>query len=241
MFSYFALILNLVIDIGNTRAKLALFSNGRILDARTVHELNRASLTDFLGNRVLTNGIISSVGREPDLDIELIRLHHSLKLPFIMGYTTPETLGHDRIANVAGAVTQFPETNCLVVDAGTCLTFDWITSDGLYRGGSISPGLHMRARALNTFTTKLPLIDPKPDTTLIGNSTTTSMNVGVFKGMCNEIDGMIQEYQRDTGTLKVILTGGDMPVFENALKSSIFADSQITLTGLNAILDLNAK
>jgi type III pantothenate kinase len=168
-------------------------------------------------------------------------LDHKLPLPIKNNYGTPETLGVDRIAAVCGAQQIFPFQNCLVIDAGTCVTFDIIDKDGVYYGGAISPGMHMRFKAVHTFTARLPLISPVPEAKLIGDSTETSIQSGVINGMAAEMVGIIQRYQVKFNDLRVILCGGDTLFFENKLKASIFASPELVLVGLNSILIYNVS
>jgi type III pantothenate kinase len=135
----------------------------------------------------------------------------------------------------------FPKANCLVVDAGTCITCEFIDSQGKYWGGAISPGLSMRFKAMNTFTARLPLVEPVDNPPLIGDSTVSSMQSGVIHGVVDELDGAIKRYSEKFDDLKVILTGGDCRFFENKLKASIFAVPELVLRGLNSILLYNIR
>ncbi len=166
-------------------------------------------------------------------------LNSETPLPIINDYLSPETLGNDRIANVVGAKSVFPNHNALVIDLGTCMKFDFITDKGVYKGGAISPGLNMRYKALHQFTDQLPLIEPVDVADLIGNSTINSINSGVFNGMLAEIKGIIYQYKLLSTDLKVILTGGDLRFFSIHLKNDIFAAPYLTLEGLNEILLYN--
>ncbi|NNK40613.1 MAG: type III pantothenate kinase, partial [Winogradskyella sp.] len=163
------------------------------------------------------------------------------KLPFINKYETPKTLGVDRIALVSASVLHFPDQNVLIIDAGTCVTYDFITNDNNYIGGAISPGLSMRYRALNTFTAKLPLLNVQQPKSVVGKTTESSIHSGVVNGIVLEIDGVIDQYKEQFGDLTVILTGGDGKFLSNQLKNSIFANSNFLLQGLNYILQFNLK
>jgi type III pantothenate kinase len=170
-----------------------------------------------------------------------IALNRNLSLPIQNHYQTPDTLGMDRLAGACGAHALFPTQNCLVIDAGTCVTFDFVDGSGVYYGGGISPGLHMRFKAMHTFTAKLPLISPKAGVPLIGASTEASMQSGVVNGMIAEMEGIIARYAGKYAELRVILCGGDAGFFENQLKASIFASPELVLIGLNSILIHNVN
>ncbi|MCL4160212.1 UNVERIFIED_CONTAM: hypothetical protein GTU68_064981, partial [Idotea baltica] len=161
-------------------------------------------------------------------------------IPFKNLYSTPKTLGIDRIALVCASVEQFPDKNVLIIDAGTCITFDFITNKNHYLGGAISPGIRMRYKSLHKFTANLPLLDTKKPKKSIGNSTANSMHSGVVQGVLFEIDGAIQKYKLKYPDLTVILTGGDTNFLSKQLKSSIFANSNFLLEGLNYLLQYNS-
>ena len=163
------------------------------------------------------------------------------EVPFKNLYKTPKTLGVDRIALVAGAVSQFSGHNILVIDAGTCITFDFVNSEGEYLGGAISPGLKMRFNSLNYFTANLPLLEIDELTDFIGKNTKESINSGVINGAIQEIDGVINQYNKKFLDLTVVLTGGDTNFLAKQLKSSIFANQNLLLQGLNRILIHNTE
>jgi type III pantothenate kinase len=167
-------------------------------------------------------------------------LSPALPLPITIQYDTPHTLGVDRIAGACGAKQLFPDVHTLVIDAGTCVTYDFTDSQGIYYGGGISPGLRMRFEALHTFTAKLPLVEPG-QAPLIGTNTETSIQSGVVNGMLAEMDGIIRQYQEKYPLLQVILCGGDGSFFENRLKASIFASPDLVLIGLNSVLIHNVR
>ncbi|MBL4657251.1 MAG: type III pantothenate kinase [Flavobacteriales bacterium] len=246
--------MNLTLDIGNSRSKAALFKGEELLQT---HELNReeteGDLNTYLQSHPeIENIIFSTVG--PDLATfnsisipgTLLQLDQNTDLPIQNMYESKETLGSDRISNAVGAANIFPNSNVLVIDAGTCVTLDIITEEGAYLGGSISSGLNMRFQALNTFTENLPLIaneDPDlPD--LIGSSTKESIRSGVINGMLAELCGMIEEYNQKFAPLKVLVTGGDSDFVKEGLrdkidikKNEIFANPNLVHIGLNAILN----
>lgn len=243
-------IMNLIIDVGNSFVKLAVFKDGKVIHKEVVE------IDDILEHIKLIrdtyssikNAIISSVGNLNKKSINvigrtfnLIELNSKTKLPFINLYETPKTLGVDRIALVSASVNQFPERNVLIVDSGTCITYDFITKENEYIGGAISPGLRMRYKALNNLTTSLPLLDTEIPDNIIGRSTKSSIHSGVVYGVLNEIDGVINAYKEKYLDLTVILTGGDANFLSKQLKSSIFANSNFLLEGLNYILQFNTN
>ena len=156
-------------------------------------------------------------------------------MPFKNCYKTPLSLGIDRMVLVAGAVLSRPLQNRLIIDAGTCITFDFINSNNEYLGGSISPGIHLRYKSLHDYTDRLPLLDTKTPHRLIGNSTTEAIHSGVINGTTSELDGFISNYQEAYPNLTVILTGGDALFLAKRLKSTIFANSNFLLESLNTL------
>ena len=240
--------MNLVADVGNSFAKLAVFEGENLITLERVpHEGFLQGVEKlFLQYPDIRQSIISAVGRINPNDLIALQvfapvhvLARESRVPFINDYQTPQTLGVDRMALVTAAYSRYPQQNCLVIDAGTCITYDLLTSNGHYPGGAISPGLEMRFKALNHFTEKLPLVEDREFDGLVGISTNTSIISGVVNGMVNEIDGIIEEYSKACKDLTVILTGGDCLFLSKRLKSNIFAHSNFLLEGLNYILELN--
>ena len=238
--------INLAIDIGNTRVKTAVFNEHEIIDMQPI------DLSDLLAYS-LSKGpnylVVSSVRVEAravvtqlqHAGLKVFEVNNHTPLPFENNYKTPHTLGIDRVCSMAGAQMLFPEQNCLVVDAGTCVTYDTISTSGSYAGGAISPGLNMRLRALHEFTSKLPLVKPVWFNNLEGNSTEESILSGVCQGLVDEINGKIARYMEHYNPLQVILTGGDADFLGKHLKSNIFVAPSLVLQGLNQILLFNVK
>ncbi|WNH09237.1 type III pantothenate kinase [Thalassobellus suaedae] len=242
--------MNLIIDVGNSFVKLAVYSKNKLIFKEIVEIDKVLEHIISIKNKYnkLTNAIISSVGRLRKDDIKVINqlfdllvLDSRTKLPFKNLYKTPNTLGVDRIALVCASVNQYPKNNVLVIDAGTCITYDFINTKNEYLGGAISPGLRMRYKGLNNLTATLPLLDTKTPNNIIGNSTEESIHSGVVNGVLKEIDGVIKEYEQKYSDLTVILTGGDANFLSKQLKSSIFANSNFLLEGLNFILKFNSN
>jgi type III pantothenate kinase len=240
--------MNVIIDAGNTATKIAFFEKNQLI-AMYSH-VSLEDITNHIRQHAPANGIICSVNQDstslqellqPYLDKILI-LDHLLPVPITNRYQTPQTLGKDRLAAVCGATYLYAEYACLVIDMGTCITYDFVDEQKNYWGGSISPGLRMRFKAMHTFTARLPLLEPETDTiNLTGTNTIEAMQSGVVHGMTCEIEGIIKEYRKKFGKLHVIFCGGDATFFENKIKESIFVIPELVLVGLNRILEYNVS
>ena len=238
--------MNVVVDYGNSSAKVGIFEDHVLVKQNTF--TTSAALKEFLQNFSGDHFIISTVTKDANEVSSWVGnvkrkfiLNPDLPLPIKNRYSTPTTLGVDRIAGVCGAQRMFPDTNCLVIDAGSCITYDFLDSDGNFLGGGISPGMRMRFSAVHTFTARLPLISPAENVPLVGDSTETCIQSGVIHGCVAEMDGIIAQYGRKFSSLKVILSGGDARFFENKLKGFIFAVPELVLSGLNSILIHNVR
>lgn len=238
----------LVVDIGNSSAKAALFEGYTLVeDFHLEHGALCQFLTEMTANETIHAAIISSVIPLSEEVVQCIQalpfpcLHMSsqLKYPFTIAYKTPETLGPDRLAAVAEAYAQHPEYDILVIDIGTAITYDVITANGVYLGGNISPGIDMRFKALNHFTGKLPLVNREGTRTPIGDTTESAIREGVLQGIVKEIEGYIHEYTIKHPQLLVFLTGGSAFFLDNRVKNRTFADNLLVVKGLNRILLLN--
>jgi type III pantothenate kinase len=240
--------MNLIVDIGNTSTKLAVFEGINKLSQSRISELSFEELEEELTRYKIDKVIISTVKKLPVIITELfltnISFVHFLSykslLPFKIEYDTPESLGPDRIAAVAGAYNLFPETEVLIIDAGTALTFEFL-SPGCYKGGTISPGLKMRFKALNKFTARLPLVSPSAIFTFPGQNTNDAITGGVITGMTYEINEYIRTFENRHTDFKVILTGGDSEFLKDKLNHHITYMPDIVIDGLNYILEYNAK
>jgi type III pantothenate kinase len=172
-------------------------------------------------------------------------LKSNTPVPLIKLYDTPETLGADRVAAAIGATVLYPENNCLVIDMGTCITYDLVDANNNFHGGIISPGVRMRFKAMNTFTKRLPLLEPDgiPDRIpeLIGKNTKHAMQSGVMNGLLAEINGLIEAYGRVLTNINVIFCGGDATYFANRIKNPNFVVPELVLIGLNRILEYNVE
>ena len=241
--------MNLIIDIGNSVAKLALFHQNELIDVFYDSNQSLDTLSTICSQYSIERSILSTVinlnntilEQLKTLKCKLLQIDYQTVLPIKILYQTPQTLGSDRIAAVVGAQTLKPRKDILVIDAGTCLTYDFIDAQGNYYGGNIAPGKAMRLKALHSYTAKLPLIEAEGDTPELGYNTETAIRSGVIKGMEFEINGYITHLQKKYPGLLVFLTGGDEFSFDTNLKNIIFADKFLVLKGLNRILEYNDK
>ena len=242
--------MNLVIDIGNSQTKVAIFDAGKIVEIICMESLNITRLGDLKRNYpALNQAILSSVAV---VDVELLKVlkkdfgyfiefDHHTAVPIGNLYESKETLGLDRLAAAVGGIVLFPNKELLVIDAGTAITFDLVDKNHHFLGGNISPGLKIRFRALHEFTKKLPEIERADSWPIVGKTTEEAIRAGVQNGMIFEIDGMIDHVRKDWPQCQVILTGGDLFFFDKKLKNTIFVKFEITLIGLNRILEYNAE
>lgn len=239
--------MNLIIDIGNTVAKIAVFEAEEVVEVFYASNDSLDVLKEVCDKYPINRGILASVidlndsvsQKVSKLSFPLITLDSKTLLPIQNLYESPETLGYDRIAAVVGAYTYFPGKDILVIDAGTAITYEFIDANGCYHGGNISPGIQMRFKALNNFTGKLPLVSAQGKLLHIGKDTETAIRAGVLKGVEFEIQGYIESLKHKYPELLVFLTGGDEISFDTKLKSIIFADRFLVLKGLNRILNYN--
>ncbi len=237
--------MNLTIDIGNSRVKTGLFVKGKLVKNTTYDSFNLSTIKAiFKENPTIENAILCSVKEYPaeikkqlSAHTRFVELSYKTPVPVKVAYKTPQTLGMDRLAAVCGAWSTGMGKNILVINAGTCITYDFIDNKGVYKGGSISPGLEMRYKALNYFTGKLPLITADSNfKTLTGSTTEESIRSGVQQGMIKEVEGIATTYLSKHKDLKIILSGGDSAWLLKSLKIKIKAEPFLVLTGLNVIL-----
>ena len=240
--------MNLIVDIGNTCLKIALFEKNNLIEKSYLLDNYLDNIKNILSKNPVENSIVSNVGEINDELIsvlndntDLVLFKNILKLPFKNTYSSKETLGQDRIALVSSASYQFPDENVLIIDAGTCITYDFKNHNNEYIGGGISPGIKMRFKSLNLFTSKLPLIEVFDDFELIGNNTKESLISGVVNGTTMEIDGIIQQYCDKFKNIRIILTGGDSKFLLKRIKNTIFADQNFLTKGLNYLLEANIE
>ena len=230
----------ITLDEGNTSVKLALFDNDTLVSKYNNIDLNFViKLLPKCDRLILSNVKNKSNFKTLFSNKNFVLLNNSTPLPIKILYKSPTSLGNDRIALAVGAITNFPNKNVLVIDAGTCITYDLINSKKEYLGGSISPGIQMRYNALHQFTSQLPLLESVDTAMLTGVNTEESIHSGIINGVFVEIDGIIQRYTNQYPDIKVIVTGGNAKFFDKGLKNTIFAKPNLLMEGLNKILDYN--
>lgn len=240
--------MNLVIDIGNSLLKIAVFDNNSVI---LNHEFNNdfiSKVEDLLDEYPITHSIISNVSSiNEELNnlllqrTKLIPFNDSIIIPFKNSYSTKSTLGKDRIALVSAASIEFSNENVLIIDIGSCITYDFKNFNNDYLGGSISPGINMRYMSLNDQTANLPLLSRRNFKNFIGKSTEDSIHSGVINGVVKELNGVIEQYKNEFKEIRIILTGGDSKFLLNSIKNTIFAHSNFLLVGLNFLVEMNKK
>lgn len=241
--------MNLIVDIGNTLVKLAVFDRGDIVAQRCVERLHPSMLEELAAAWPLRRAVVASTRGEADEVADLLRPHVDYLLEFTSqtpvpignAYLTPETLGRDRLAAAVGATVLYPGQNVLIVDFGTAVTIDLVTADNTFRGGCISPGVKTRFRALHDYTAKLPLCAATEGEGLSGLTTGEAIELGVMNGIAFEIEGYIARMREKIDGLHVIFTGGDAKFFVKRIKNTIFANCNLVFCGLNRILEYNAS
>jgi len=242
--------MNAAIDAGNTLIKVGLFNDhGHLEEMLSFSSTPIENIYTHLSSRHFDKCIVSSVINLPEhilkyLQIkstQLFILDGKAKLPITIKYKTPDTLGKDRIALAVAASARYPGKDVLNISIGTCITYNFVTAKASFLGGAISPGLHMRLRAMHEFTSGLPLINlDESDTALIGDNTADSMASGIVNGMIFEIEGYVNELRKKYKNCAVILSGGDSRYLAGKLNIDVDIEPDLALIGLNIILKLNA-
>ena len=240
----------LTIDVGNTRIKSAVFESNTLLETSFFLNENFKIAIENILNKYdkITILVVASVGKlEKDAFKSFsnrVKVHFVSRnndFPFQNNYATPETLGIDRMILATGAVLQFPKLNRLVIDVGTCVTYDFIDENDIYQGGAISPGIRLRYESMHNYTAKLPLLELEEPENVIGKSTNQSLHSGVINGLTFEIDGYIEALKRRNENFIIILTGGDTNFLAKRLKNTIFANSNFLLESLNNFYQYQIK
>ncbi len=241
--------MNLVIDRGNTHLKYAIFDKRQLIASNSIDFLDKRSIDSLVAKYEITHCILSSVVTERNEELAknlqeastyFLELQHTTNLPFKWNYKSRSTIGKDRLAAIAGAIDLFPTKDILVFDAGTALTYEVINKEGVFLGGNISPGIQMRFKALNHFTSRLPLLHSDINNPILGNSTNEAIIGGVQNSVKYEVDGIIDHYKKEFPSLEIVITGGDAEFFARMLKNPIFVAPNLVLFGLNRILEHNA-
>ena len=240
----------LAIDIGNTRIKGAVFEHDTLIDGFyfLLEELEININSILKKHPKCSDMVVASVGNTPkeiflafESQLNIHFITHESSFPFHNLYETPHTLGIDRMVLASGAVLKYPKQNRLVIDAGTCITYDFIDSEDNYLGGAISPGVRLRYESLHQQTAKLPLLNAKYPDRFYGNTTNEAIHVGVIDGVIHEIDGFIAQYREHYSNIIIILTGGDADFLAKRLKNTIFANSNFLLESLNQTFQYKIK
>lgn len=239
---------SLCLDIGNTRAKYAIYKDRSLQKTGYYEKFLIRDIRKIIRSHEITHGIISSTRHQNTplsrfLKKELksfIELSHKTKIPIQNGYSSPKTLGMDRIAAAVGAYTKKPGHAHLVIDAGSCMTLDVVNKKGLFVGGNITPGMHMRIKAMNDHTDKLPLVPLEFHDELLGKNTKMALQNGAVRGTLFEIEAFIACAKGQYPRININLTGGDAEFLAKYLKSKILADPNLVFTGLHEITLHNA-
>jgi type III pantothenate kinase len=233
-------------DFGNTRLKAAIFKKNELLDIAILSKGDVAEVAELVHKWSPKKSILSSVIHH-DKGIETLLSEktsfHLLGPTSVINFTSPvgkpETIGADRLAIIAAAVDKFPNQHSLAISLGTCITYNFVNNQHHFLGGSISPGMQMRFKAMHEQTALLPLVTPSSEFTLVGYDTKTNLLSGVILGIAAEIDGIIGAYEQKYANFNVLLTGGDICYFAPHLKKRIFADQNLLFKGLYAICEKN--
>ena len=236
--------MNLIADIGNNSAKFFLFNGEQMLLHTRRSDASYGVISEwneqFGIDRIIVSTVIDLTEEQKNefqsVGCPVLWFNSTISTPLKVEYATPHTLGSDRIAAAVGAWNERPCNNILVIDAGSAITIDFVTRQGIYKGGNIAPGIKMRLKALHEYTGRLPLIEKEGDTPAFGYDTETAIRSGVISGICHEIDGYINEIKEKYGDVLVFLTGGDEKTLKNRIKNRIFADKYLVAKGLNRIL-----
>lgn len=241
--------MNLIVDIGNTRTKVAVVERGEVVRSfifGSAAEVDVEAIVEAFP--ALERAIVASSGegeaelaeRLEEARIATLRLDYRTPLPIGNEYLTPQTLGVDRIAAAVGACQMYGCRSCLIVDFGTAITID-VVEDGIFKGGNISPGASTRLRALNDYTSRLPLCEPTDEVLSYGRTTREAIEQGVMQGITHEIKGYIDSFLLKNEEKSIIFTGGEAKYFANRIKNAIFAKCDLVVCGLNSILEYNAS
>lgn len=238
--------MNAAIDLGNSFAKYARFEGDHLIEL--FDRISLSKLIDVINDEPPAHLIISTVNQQSDQvlskidhSISVLKMHADIQTPIKNNYITKETLGQDRLAAVVGANFLKQNQNVLVIDAGTCITYDIVDQNGEYHGGAISPGIGMKARAMHEFTANLPLVNVETQAELVGNSTKSSMLSGILNGTSAEIMQMIRMYASKFGDLQVLMCGGDAENLKKNVSDDVTLVPDLVLIGLNRIINYHVE
>lgn len=236
----------ITIDIGNTRAKFAIFEGVRMVETNVFSIEDRELEKIICSHPDIRRGILSTVSGHVDeiveqsKNIDLTILTPDLKLPFTIGVKNPQEVGADLLAAAAAAIDRFKGENVLIIDAGSCITYQILTKEGVFVGGAISPGAKLRLKAMCEYTVLLPLVNAKHSPDLVGNDTISCIQSGVINGIKAELSGLIDRYSEIYENLIIFIGGGDNNFLDKKLENRIFADPNLVMNGLRVILDYNS-
>jgi len=240
--------MNLAIDIGNTRIKFAVFANDQLVLLKIVRRTDYKKLAHLIESHKIKRAIICTTRKRNKKLVDflkarfyLIEFNHDTPIPIQNKYGTPKTLGKDRLAAAVGAYAKSKRKAHLIIDAGSCITMDFLNKKMEFLGGNISPGIYMRIKAMHKFTDRLPSVERIFHEDIIGNSTRMAMENGAVRGTIFEIQSFIDHMTAKEGRINTILTGGDANFLAKYLKTKILAAPNLVLEGLNVILNYNAK
>lgn len=236
--------MNLAIDIGNTRIKTGVFDRNELVEAQVFDQIDQGSWQSLINKYGVTHVIVSSTAEEVDSNLlqtpgVFLRLSSMTPVPIENGYRTPETLGQDRLAGMVAASWIHPDSNVLVIDAGTCVTYDFLDATGKYLGGNIAPGLDMRYKAMHHFTQRLPSVERGDTGTLLGGTTQEALQNGGLMGILMELAGYIEILKNKYQSVHTLLTGGDAQYLADHLNTGLNVQPHLILIGLNQILQFN--
>ena len=236
----------LVLDIGNTNTKYGYFEANVLKYSGICSHWSKEEWTSFHQKAPFTLIFVSKVEASTKQTLSLLPqscdvafIDDTTKYPFTTNYDDINSLGVDRRAALSGVLTTHPKKPVLIIDAGSCITYDYINADAHHEGGAISPGRVMRYNAMHVFTANLPLLDPIDKLPVIGTSTSSSMSLGVEAGIIYEVHAQIEAFAQKFGDFTIILTGGDSNFLIKNIKCTIFADAELILIGLQNLLTFN--
>ena len=236
--------MNIVSDIGNSYTKVGIFDDDKLLQVIVITKNEYDKIHKLIPSGIYSSAIVSSVIETPafllnslqKISNRILIFDHTTKIPLKNKYKSQLTLGNDRLALATGGAIFYKSKNILIIDAGSCITYDFVNTTGTYLGGGISPGIDMRFKSLNMFTDKLPLLQKENISIHIGRNTKQSILSGVMNGVYSEINSVINYYKNKYSNLKIVLTGGDAIFLAKKIKSRIFVEPNFLLLSLNQIL-----